>query len=204
MQPIYESNSDDNNQCDLETESSTSSCNNKAKKLDKFKNFFQGSSIKKGLLQSDSQHPLESQQPLESPQLSGSPANICCKSCNDDINQSTCIILSCNHIFHVTCLADIFFKDIYNYDILNEEYFENIRCTSCDGKLEVEEMMFLHSKFLSSTKSLIQNHENSIDTLESQLKQIKNELRTCYDYKHKLEKQREKSKQIVSILNTIM
>jgi hypothetical protein len=192
MQPIYESNSDDNNQCDLETESSTSSYNNKPKKIDKLKNFFGGSSMKKSLIQSESHQSTES------------PSNICCKLCNDDINQSTCIILSCNHIFHITCLADIFFKDIYNYDILNEEYFENIKCTSCNCKLEVEEMMFLHSKFLSSTKSLIQNHENSIDTLESQLKQIKNELRTCYDYKHKLEKQREKSKQIVSILNTIM
>jgi len=65
-------------------------------------------------------------------------------------------------------------------------------------------LMYLHSKFLSSTKKLIGKHQNSIDNLENQLKQLKNELRTCYDYKHKLEQEREKSKQIVSVLTTMM
>ena len=143
--------------------------------MDKIKNFFGGSSIKKS-----------------SSPTTQSPSNICCNLCKDDINQSAFIILSCNHIFHITCLADIFFEDIYNHDILNEEYFENINCSTCNCKLEVEEIMFLHSKFISNTKILIRNHETSIDNLENQLKQIKNELRTCYDYKHKLEKQREK------------
>lgn len=186
MQPIYESNSDDN-QGDIETASSTSSLN----KIEKLKSFFQGSSIQKNLAQSQ----------LQESSLS---SNICCKLCKDDINQSNFIILSCNHIFHISCLANIFFKDIYNYDILDEEYFDRIKCTSCLNTLGLEEIMFLYSKFLSTTKSLLKNHETSIDNFESQLKQIKNELRTCYDYKHKLEKQREKSKQIVSILNTLM
>lgn len=188
MQPIYESNSDDN-QGDIETASSTSSLN----KIEKLKSFFQGSSIKKNLVELQLQ---ERERSLSS--------NICCKLCKDDINQSNFIILSCNHIFHISCLADIFFKDIYNYDILDEEYFDRIKCTSCFNNLELEEIMFLYSKFLSTTKSLLKNHETSIENFESQLKQIKNELRTCYDYKHKLEKQREKSKQIVSILNTLM
>ena len=64
--------------------------------------------------------------------------------------------------------------------------------------------MYLYGKFLSNAKSLIKNHQSSIDHLENQLKKIKLELRTCYDYKHKLEKQKEKSKQIVSILNTMI
>ena len=195
MQPIYENSSDDNHQDDIETESSTSSCNIQVKKIDQLKNFFQGSSIKKSQLQ-----PQSLQSPLQSPLQS----NICCNLCKDDVNQSNFIILSCNHIFHISCLADIFFKDIYNHDILDEEYFNHTKCTSCLTKLELPEIMFLHSKFLSNTKSLIKNHETSINHFENQLKQIKNELRTCYDYKHKLEKQREKSKQIVSILNTLM
>jgi hypothetical protein len=36
------------------------------------------------------------------------------------------------------------------------------------------------------------------------MKKIKDELRVCYEYKHKLEQQREKSKQIVSILSTMI
>ena len=109
MQPIYENSSDDNHQDDIETESSTSSCNIQVKKIDKLKNFFQGSSIKKSQLQ-----PQSLQSPLQSPLQS----NICCNLCKDDVNQSNFIILSCNHIFHISCLADIFFKDIYNHDIL--------------------------------------------------------------------------------------
>lgn len=153
-------------------------------KKDQSKTFYQGSSIKKTAT------------PINE--------NLCCKLCMDDINQTNFIILSCNHLFHISCLADIFFKDIYNYDILDEDYFSRTKCTTCCNKLELEEIMFLHSKFLSNTKSLITNHENSIEHLENQLKHIRNEIRTCYDYKHKLEKQREKSKQIVSILNTLM
>jgi hypothetical protein len=187
MQPVYESISDDN----IETDSITSS--QVSNKVETLKNFYQGSSIKKkssGLVSLILKDNVQE--------------HLCCKLCKDDVNQSNFIILSCNHIFHINCLADIFFKDIYNYDILDEDYFNHTKCTSCLNKLEFEEIMFLHSKFLANTKSLIKNHETSIDHLESQLKQIKNELRTCYDYKHKLEKQREKSKQIVSILNTIM
>jgi len=74
----------------------------------------------------------------------------------------------------------------------------------CDETIQTEDMMYLHSKFLSSTKKLLSNHENSLQNLENQLRQIKIEIRSCYDYKHKLEQQREKSKQIISVLSTIM
>lgn len=185
MQPIYETNSDNtsemDNESNLTTEYTTKS------KVEELKNFYQGSSIKKN-----------------TSQLLIQEENLSCKLCKDDCNQFNFIILSCNHIFHIGCLAETYFKNIYNYDILDEEYFNNTKCTTCFEKLEQEEIMYLYGKFLSNTKSLIKNHQNSIDHLENQLKKIKDELRTCYDYKHKLEKQKEKSKQIVSILNTMI
>ena len=114
------------------------------------------------------------------------------------------LILSCNHIFHIQCLAETYFQDIYKYPIIDSDYFSNCKCSICDSQLQLEELMYLHGKFLSNTKNLIGKHQTSIQHLEIQLKKIKNELRTCYDYKHKLEQEREKSKQIVTILSTMM
>jgi hypothetical protein len=133
-------------------------------------------------------------------------ANFNCKICNNKSRKEggSYMILSCNHIFHIKCLAETHFKDIYNYPVIDNEYFENRKCTVCNSQIQLEEVMYLHSKFLSNTKDLIEKHQVSIDQLESQLKNIKTELRICYDYKHKLEKDREKSKQIVSILTTII
>lgn len=126
-----------------------------------------------------------------------------CEYC-DNKGSGSFIILSCNHIFHIKCLTEMNLKDIYKYPILDTEYFESRKCSVCDENIQTEDMLYLHSKFLSSTKKLIFNHEHSIDHLENQLRQIKSELRTCYEYKHKLEQEREKSKQIVSVLSTMM
>jgi hypothetical protein len=130
-----------------------------------------------------------------------------CKICNNkSINKESepYVILSCNHIFHIKCLAETHFKDIYSYAVIDNDYFDNRKCTVCNSKIQMEEIMYLHSKFLSNTKTLIEKHQVSIENLESQLKSIKTELRICYDYKHKLQKEREKSKQIVSILTTMI
>ena len=126
-----------------------------------------------------------------------------CKSCSDTSDKNF-LILGCNHIFHIKCLAESHFKDIYEFPVIDSEYFESRVCPCCNEKLQTEELMYLHSKFLSGTKKLISKHQYSIENLENQLKHIKEELRTCYDYKHKMEKESEKSKQIVSILTTIM
>jgi hypothetical protein len=129
--------------------------------------------------------------------------NVKCEICKDD-GDGNYIILSCNHICHINCIVKSHYKDIYDYPIIDNEYFENRKCIICDKKLELEQIMYLHGTFISNTKTLLSNHQYSIENLEGQLQQLKIELRTLYDYKHKLEKEREKSKQIVSILNTIM
>lgn len=129
--------------------------------------------------------------------------NFSCKICSDNTTKNF-LILSCNHIFHINCLAESHFKDIYEFPLIDSEYFDSRKCPCCNEQLQTEELMYLHGKFLSGTKKLISKHQNSIEHLESQLNQIKNELRTCYDYKHKMEKESEKSKQIVSILTTMM
>jgi hypothetical protein len=114
------------------------------------------------------------------------------------------IVLSCNHIFHVCCLTENHFTDIMEWSIIDQEYFRTRKCTTCFKQLETEELMFLHSKFLAGTKDRLSSHDISIENLENRLKVLKEELRTCYEYKHKLEREREKSKQIVATLMTMM
>lgn len=132
-------------------------------------------------------------------------SNIICKIClNKSGKNDNFIILSCNHTFHITCLANVHFSDIYKFAVIDSDYFASRKCLTCNTCLQTEELLFLHSKFLTGTKSMIETHDNSIKKLELQLKNLKDELRTCYEYKHKLEQDREKSKQIVSTLTTMM
>lgn len=131
-----------------------------------------------------------------------------CELCKDPtFNKKGCkknyIILSCNHIFHIYCLAQSHYKKITTNSNENDS-FDNCTCTICNEKLELEQIMYLHSTFMSNTKNLLSNHQNSIEHLEGQLQQLKIELRTLYNYKYKLEKEREKSKQIICILNTML
>ena len=130
---------------------------------------------------------------------------VSCKLCDDkSCHKDNYIILSCNHMFHIGCLAESHFEDVYKYPVLDNEYFLNRRCNSCQSSLGTEEIMYLHSKFLSNTKNTLTKHQETIDDLETKLNKIKSELRTCYEYKHKMEQEREKSKQIVSILSTML
>jgi hypothetical protein len=128
-----------------------------------------------------------------------------CKMCLEKTGRcDNYIVLSCNHVFHVSCLAESQFMDVYKYHIIDSEYFGSRQCLVCSNKIQTEEMMFLHSKFLSGTKGRIESHDSQINNLEGQMKQIKEELRVCYEYKHKLEHEREKSKQIVATLMTMI
>lgn len=128
----------------------------------------------------------------------------CCICENKKGREDNYVVLSCNHVFHVYCLISIQFHDIYNFHIIDNEYFSSRKCVSCEKSIQMEELMFLHSKFLNGTKDKIEQHNSKIESLENKLKDVKEELRVCYDYKHKLEHEREKSKQIVANLMTMM
>jgi hypothetical protein len=131
--------------------------------------------------------------------------SLACKICCEKKGRSdNYMILSCNHVFHVGCLAENHFSDVYNFQVIDSVYFSSRKCLVCYLPMQTEELIFLHSKFLKNTKDKITSHDDSISSLEAKMKQVKEELRACYDYKHKLEHEREKSKQIVSTLMTMM
>ena len=127
-----------------------------------------------------------------------------CELCKNNSSKDNFFILSCDHIYHIQCLAETHFEDVYKYPVIDTEYFSSRKCNICYKQLQLDEVMYLHGKYLKNTKDFIERHQNSIEGFEYQLKKMKEELRVCYEYKHKLEQQREKSKQIVSILSTMI
>lgn len=131
-------------------------------------------------------------------------SKLSCSLCSETKKnaQDNFIILSCNHIYHIHCLAQNHFSD--KYSCIDENYFDSCKCTSCDKKMQTEEMIFLYSKFHNSTKQRIEYHEKSISNLEEKVRLLRNELRSCYEYKNKLENERDKSKQVIASLMTLM
>ena len=128
-----------------------------------------------------------------------------CRICeNKSGRQDNYMILSCNHTFHIYCLAETHFNDVYKFHVIDSEYFGTRKCLVCNNLMQTEELMFLHSKFLNGTKDRIDSHNTKIESLEVKLKDVKEDLRVCYEYKHKLEHEREKSKQIVATLMTMI
>lgn len=128
--------------------------------------------------------------------------------CNLCSNQSTIkdtfMILSCQHIFHIKCLVDSHYIDANRFGVVDEEYLNARKCTVCNKQMEMEDILYIHNKFYKNTKGYITKQDEIINQLDKQMTKLKDELRTCYEYKQKLEHQREKSRQITVTINTLM
>lgn len=115
------------------------------------------------------------------------------------------IILGCQHIYHIICLAEYQFDENLNVKpIIDGDYCNSRKCPTCENNLCLEDLLFLHTKFLSNTKQNIEQHQKSIDSLELQMQKLKEELNVCYKYKGKLENQRERAKVIVSNITALL
>lgn len=152
----------------------------------------------------DSTSTVDSPLPQTQPQKEDDQ-NLVCRLClNRSGRADNYIILSCDHIFHVNCLTESQFTDIMDYPIIDSNYFSSRKCHCCSHPLQSEELFLLHRKFFVSTKDRLSAHQFSIASLEERLAKLKDELKTCYEYKHKLERDREKSKDVIATLMTMM
>lgn len=128
-----------------------------------------------------------------------------CDICNNKSNSKDAfIILTCEHIFHIKCLVETHYADVHKYGVIDEEYFNSRKCVTCNTAMEMEDIMYIHNKFYKNTKEYLVKQDEHIDVLNHQMNKLKEELRICYEYKQRLEHQREKSKQITITLNTLM
>lgn len=114
------------------------------------------------------------------------------------------MILTCGHIFHIRCLVDSHYTDANKCGVIDEEYFNSRICYVCSNQMEMEDILYIHNKFYRNTKEYIVRQDDNIEKLDKQMSKLKEELRVCYEYKQKLEHQREKSRQITVTINTMM
>ena len=61
----------------------------------------------------------------------------------------------------------------------------------------------IHNKFYKGTSVFIKDHNKVIDKLEKEINSLKEEMKICMEYKQKLEFEQQKSKQILTLLNTL-
>lgn len=114
------------------------------------------------------------------------------------------MILTCGHIFHIRCLVDNHYIDANKYGVIDEDYLTSRQCLVCHKQMEMEDILYIHNKFYKNTKEYITKQDEIIEHLDKQMTKLKEELRVCYEYKQKLERQREKSRQITVTINTII
>jgi hypothetical protein len=130
--------------------------------------------------------------------------HICNLCYNQNATKDTFMILNCQHIFHIKCLVDNHYLDANKFGVIDEEYLNSRKCTVCNKQMEMEDILHIHNKFYKNTKEYITKQDEIIKQLDKQMSKIKDELRTCYEYKQRLEHQREKSRQITVTINTLM
>lgn len=111
------------------------------------------------------------------------------------------MLLNCTHTFHFKCIVDS--QSNYN-GIVDENFVNNRKCIKCNTKIDLEDLLFIHTKFNKITKTHLKTYEEDIDELNARLAKMNADLRTIYNIKQKLEKQQERSKQISLTINTLL
>jgi len=130
-----------------------------------------------------------------------SPSGLCCEMCFEE-DENNYIILDCNHIFHINCLAALHHGNAKAASTLDENFFQSQNCPRCKTGLDNTEILFIHRKFFKNTKRFIDLHNENIKDIEEKVSKLKQELNVSLKYKQKLEYEREKSTQIVQMLST--
>lgn len=143
----------------------------------------------------------DSPQPVISKRHEEHTCNLCH---NQHKIKDSFMILTCGHIFHIRCLVDSHYTEANKYGVIDEEYLTSRNCCVCSKQMEMEDILYIHNKFYKNTKEYITKQDETIDQLDKQMSKLKEELRICYEYKQKLEHQREKSRQITVTINTMM
>jgi hypothetical protein len=126
-----------------------------------------------------------------------------CHSCECENTNEQSIILSCNHVFHISCLINYFSPLLDKYPIIDSKFINENKCLVCDTGLDYSEILYIHNKFYSNTKLKVKDINENIDILEKQLNAVKNKLRMSLEAKQNLEYTRDRSRQILMSLNNL-
>ena len=100
-----------------------------------------------------------------------------CKMCGN--NDPPFVILNCNHIYHINCLAKEQVQSAIQCPILdNDTFFNTIKC-NCGEVLEYYEIRRIQDQFYQGTYNYIKTHDLKINKLETQINILKEEMKIC-------------------------
>lgn len=126
-----------------------------------------------------------------------------CNICNIS-NSDYFIVLGCNHVFHIKCLASDQLNLSRKCEIIdNQSFFNLIKCNCCGYLLDSTEILHIQLKNYKSSNTYLTSHIDKIKKLEGQLNKLKDELQDCVVYKQKIEFEQTRSKDIITFLNNI-
>ena len=144
---------------------------------------------------------------IPSPELKTSPCRFMhvCGICMNSTEKSQVIILNCSHMFHTKCLSKIHYN-LYNMNRTKwEDFIDTLKCFTCGAKMDMADIMYIHSKSIITNTKLLSEQEAHIKLLTEQYTKIKEELDVSYSYKYKLDYEYNISKCIcTSCSNTIL
>lgn len=112
-----------------------------------------------------------------------------CALCTD--NKKDYILLSCGHMFHASCLIQI---------VLDESEKRGAKCTECNKQMEVDECMFVCNKYSIVTKLLYDEICDRVDSIEKDIKALRDDLLDTKIKLNKLENKKSISMQLVSAI----
>jgi hypothetical protein len=119
-----------------------------------------------------------------------------CQICNK-VKNDNFVVLNCNHMFHIKCLA------IYHHK-------NNNTCAYCHHSIDDLELKYIHNKFCKNTTQTIIDINQSIvkkthkiKKLHTKIEELHNSINQSYYQKGLLQSNHERSSRIVQEINII-
>ena len=134
---------------------------------------------------------------MKSETSSESEYNNMCNICLKKVNNNS-IIIGCNHLYHIHCLA----MSQINFNYLDDHTKEK-ECAVCHKVLDHSEILYIHTKYFNNMKDMISEQDSKIEKIEQEINYLKSEYKTMMDKRQKLEYAKEQSKKIMIYFTTM-
>lgn len=126
-----------------------------------------------------------------------------CTLCNNDTDEEFCI-LSCKHFFHINCLAEFQLEQLKLSQDSLQDFLSNQTCPICNTPISKNQLLYIHNTYNDKLNHNLKTIDQEILIQEENIKTQQLQITANYDYKNKINKLQEYSKQIkASILGSL-
>ncbi len=125
-----------------------------------------------------------------------------CSICGNNDSLNMLVLASCGHVYHIKCIGNSHMQN--TKQLIDKNFLENQKCQVCHEAISSEDLGYIHTKHFKFLKDAISDKDATINLLNNQIAIINEELRVHYENKQRLESQRDISKQITIVANTLL